>query len=362
MNTPASFDKLVTILFPALTAFLTADKHLEWASRPKVQQLRSIRVARLQESLSSTARSTTRVDAMLITATDASTLQTELEASGAPKELLQIWPRYIAAVNRIINVYGTGSRPRYAADSISYDPSSHFWLRFLDSVLAAQLSGDAGKDTPPWDAFYFAVRLLCANNRDDALRYPELWTKDNAPAVALARTITWDDFPWAAVLVPGEGPERDGVKISPLAGLRMEFAVTQYLEKQTPFLIVSGGTVHPAYTEFNEAFEMKKWLLEQHGVPPERILLEPFARHTTTNFRNAGRILRMLGAPEEKPVLLVSNEYQLEFIDSDRFRRIEKEELLYGVGKIGPRQGNFGIMFLPSPFCGVVDPMDPMDP
>lgn len=52
-------------------------------------------------------------------------------------------------------------------------------------------------------------------------------------------------------------------------------------------VIASGGAVHgPA----NEAVLMRAALLG-HGVPEERILVEPCARHTTTNLRNAGRLM-----------------------------------------------------------------------
>lgn len=52
-------------------------------------------------------------------------------------------------------------------------------------------------------------------------------------------------------------------------------------------IIVTGGAVHgPA----NEAVLMRDALLAR-GVPEDRILVEPCARHTTTNLRNAARIM-----------------------------------------------------------------------
>ncbi|KIK62273.1 hypothetical protein GYMLUDRAFT_42212 [Collybiopsis luxurians FD-317 M1] len=362
-HAPASFDELATKLFPALASFLDKDENSGWATRPKIQELRGIRIDRLRKSLNDTRMPDAAIDAMLISDDDASTMKTELEASGAPKELLTMWDRYVGAVNHIMKIYGKGEKPRYPdIDTISYKPTSAFWIRFIDQTRGTQLSGDSGTDVPPWDAIYIAARLLNANNREDALRYPDLWTKDNAPAVALARSINWDDLPYAAILIPGEGPERVGVQLSPLAVLKMEMAIKPYLEGKAPFLIVSGGTVHPAHTEFNEAFEMKSWLIEQHGIASDRIIVEPYARHTTTNFRNSGRVLDILGVPKKKHVLVVTDGHQLEFIESDRFRRNEKKELTHKVGKIGPRRGNYAIEFLPSPLCGIVDPMDPMDP
>jgi hypothetical protein len=61
-----------------------------------------------------------------------------------------------------------------------------------------------------------------------------------------------------------------------------------------PAVIVTGGAVH---SPDNEAVLMREWLLG-NGVSRERIVVEPCARHTTTNLRNAGRILLGHGARE----------------------------------------------------------------
>ena len=44
-------------------------------------------------------------------------------------------------------------------------------------------------------------------------------------------------------------------------------------------------SVHPDDTPFNEAWEMRSFLL-QHGVPEDMIVGDFYARHTTTNLRN----------------------------------------------------------------------------
>ena len=48
---------------------------------------------------------------------------------------------------------------------------------------------------------------------------------------------------------------------------------------------------------------MRQWLIAR-GVDPARILVEPCARHTTTNLRNAGRMVLAAGAHE---ALVVTN-------------------------------------------------------
>ncbi|KAF5350727.1 hypothetical protein D9757_012584 [Collybiopsis confluens] len=267
-----------------------------------------------------------------------SIVEAGFKALDAQDELLNMWRCYVGAINRI--------------------------MKYIDQIRATRLNCDWGNEyILPLDAIYLAVRLMDANNQVDALRYPELWTKDNVgPAVSVAGRIDWNARPYAAILIPGEGPELAGVRLSPMVVLKMEMAVKQYKEGKAPFLIVSGGTFHPALTEFNEAYKMKSWLVEQHGISPDRVILEPYARHTTTNFRNAGRVLNTIGAPREKPVLTVTDGQQIEYIESDLFRRNEREELTHGVGKIGPRRGDFAIDFVPLPLCAIVDPMDPMDP
>jgi len=57
-------------------------------------------------------------------------------------------------------------------------------------------------------------------------------------------------------------------------------------------IIVSGAAVH---SQQNEADLMALWLRER-GVSPDRIVREREARHTTSNLRNAGRIVLEHGA------------------------------------------------------------------
>jgi hypothetical protein len=94
--------------------------------------------------------------------------------------------------------------------------------------------------------------------------------------------------PWPFVIVPGYTPRlgwRGGLHRK--AEARLEEALRVLDEGLAPALIVTGGAV---WSPDNEAILMREWLLGR-GVPPERIIVEPCARHTTTNLRNAGRIV-----------------------------------------------------------------------
>jgi hypothetical protein len=100
---------------------------------------------------------------------------------------------------------------------------------------------------------------------------------------------------WPFLIVPGYTPRfraRPGLPRKAIE--RLELALADLNAGLAPAIIVSGGTVH---TDENEAVLMRAWLLER-GVDPARVVLEPCARHTTTNLRNAGRILLSHGASE----------------------------------------------------------------
>lgn len=82
--------------------------------------------------------------------------------------------------------------------------------------------------------------------------------------------------------------------LHPKAAARLARAQADYEAGLGGAFIVTGGAVH---SPDNEAVLMREWLVD-HGVPAERVVLEPCARHSTTNLRNAGRILLALGHAE----------------------------------------------------------------
>ena len=82
--------------------------------------------------------------------------------------------------------------------------------------------------------------------------------------------------------------------LHPRAARRLERAAELLDEGRAATVIVSGGAVH---SPDNEALLMREWLVAR-GVDAASILVDPCARHTTTNLRNAGRILLAAGATE----------------------------------------------------------------
>ncbi len=118
-------------------------------------------------------------------------------------------------------------------------------------------------------------------------------------------------------LVPGYTPYLGWPGgLHPEAVTRLELAQRALDERLASVVIVSGGAVH---SPDNEAVLMYEWLVT-HGVERRRIVLEPFARHTTTNLKYAGRIA--LEAGESALLVLTS--------DDTGWRRIRTQAFYLG--------------------------------
>ena len=143
----------------------------------------------------------------------------------------------------------------------------------------------------------FALALMDANHRDEAGRLEPLESGENAAAVRRMRRVEWGRFQYSAIVVPGSGTDRLTWSFSPYGKARVALAARRFQDGKAPFIIVSGGYVHPNQTPYCEALEMKKSLIADFGVPADAILVDPHARHTTTNMRNAARLMYRYGMP-----------------------------------------------------------------
>src|SRR6185436_19493584 len=114
---------------------------------------------------------------------------------------------------------------------------------------------------------------------------------------------------------------------------------------KAPLIIVSGGHVHPMQTPYCEAIEMKKYLMEKYKIPEASILVEPQARHTTTNFRNAGRLAFRYRIPAGRTALVTSSESHIASSTSEDFRTRCQNELGYFpmefIKRISPVEAEF---------------------
>ncbi len=288
----------------------------------------------------------------------------ELHAKLAGEDLLSAVFREAALnMNRLIDVYQSGDAPRYPLiDAPSQDVKSPTYLRMIEigkRIIASETRAD--------DAFFsasvrYAVLLLELNRRDEAVRFEPMESGENRAAVLRARTLALGEYRYSAIVVPGAGSDRPGVPLSPYGKLRLRVAAARYHAKQAPFVIVSGGYVHPNQTPFNEAFEMKKSLMEDFGVPADAVVIDPHARHTTTNLRNAARLIHRYGLGFEKTALIVTDPGQSAYIENTKFVKRCLDEMRHVPFASLRRTSEFDLEFRPALEALHVAASDPLDP
>ncbi|ESQ83640.1 YdcF family protein [Asticcacaulis benevestitus] len=271
--------------------------------------------------------------------------------------------RELRGLNGVIQVYGLGQAPRYPLidGPIDATGSSQFNATVADAVLLAEASEDdpaIGLD----QSLELAIALLDVNDRDDAVRFEPLDKTYNAAAFARARTTDWKRYRYTAIIVTGIGPESLAVPLSARGKTNVRMAASRFADGEAPFVILSGASVHPKGSGFVEAIEMRKALIKRFGVPADRIIIDPYARHTTTNLRNVTRRLIAIGAPLDHDTLIITNAEQSKYIESPEFKVRNQTELGYDPGTVGARLSSFELRFRPSSTSLRVDPADPLDP
>ncbi|MFO0588639.1 MAG: YdcF family protein [Polyangiaceae bacterium] len=158
------------------------------------------------------------------------------------------------------------------------------------------------------------LAALTADERDEAERYEPLAKGENAKALANIPTIDWAKYPFTVILVPGQGPDMDGVNLAPDGQARADLAAQRYAAGLAPIIALSGGHVHPDRTPYSEAIEMKKYLRSTYAIPEEALIVDPHARHTTTNLRNVSRLLYRYGIPTDRSLLVTTTAGQAIYI------------------------------------------------
>ena len=266
-------------------------------------------------------------------------------------------------VNVVLRVYGLGLAGRYPKiDGPIFATGTPF---FADSVKVAIDTARAASDAPPATiaaSVRLAVALLDANDAVAATRFEPLDQRENAGARALAARTDWKAFRYSLLIVPGVGPEDVNTTLSPRSKLPALLAAQRYRQGLAPFILVSGSAVHPRGTRFVEAVEIRRALVERYAIPADRVILEPYARHTTTNLRNATRRMVALGIPLDRPTLIVTDAEQSKYIESQTFSDRNRTELGYLPGAVGPRLSPYDVEFRPSRLSLRRDPRDPLDP
>lgn len=274
------------------------------------------------------------------------------------------WKLCAAGINHSLKVYGLGEAPQYASiDSISYDVSSSYYEGALWMWSDRFIQQENDKSSLFFEnSLNYALALLYMNHRDEASRYEPLVLKENAKAAAHVKHTDFDLYPYASILVLGNGPENYRDRLSAVGKLNLQLGVLKYRQKLAPFIIVSGGHAHPFRAEYAEAIEMKKELINKYQVPEEHIIIEPYARHTTTNLRNAARLMIAYAMPVNKKSLVVTNNLHSDYTGDQRFITRCIEELGYAPTTILKRLDATTLEFLPQLKALQQNPLEPLDP
>lgn len=275
--------------------------------------------------------------------------------------LTQAWQDAARGVNYILEAYTKGKGFRYPnIDSAAYWVKSPDYLASVNSLLDKLQSEDLQSNLFFEPSLDLALALLTLNRHDEAGRY-EPMSKLNKDAYARVKSIPWKKFEYTAILILGAGPGNKD-NISDAGKARCKAGVAAFRQGLAPFIIVSGGHVHPFLTPFAEALEMKKYLVDSLGMPASAVIAEPYARHTTTNIRNANRIIFRSGMPVDKRVLCVSDPMHLTYISTRLFELRCRQELGY-LPMIKPKSvSETSISYLPDLNSLQADSRDPLDP
>lgn len=236
----------------------------------------------------------------------------------------------------------------------------------LEAAALDDLINDLCDDHPQAFAFFEPLlevghAAMIELDRDEAGRYEPLIEGDNQAAYERIPTIDWDLYRFPLMLVPGQGPELDWIELSPIGRWRCDLAVERYLAGLAPLIVFSGGHVHPDQTPYSEAVEMKRYVMETYGIPEDAILIDPHARHTTTNLRNLARIILRYGIPSDRPALITTDFAQAMYITFMLDQRC-REELGYLPYRVVKRLSATASCYLPNPPSLFADGNDPLDP
>ena len=106
---------------------------------------------------------------------------------------------------------------------------------------------------------------------------------------------------------------------------------------------------------------MKKFLMEKLSIPKSAIMMEPHARHTTTNMRNCVRLMFRYGMPMDRPAITCTVKSQSMYITSLVNER-SKKELGYYPYKNGKRLSDTEAEFYPITTSLQIDFDEPLDP
>tara|TARA_R110002050_G_scaffold15880_3_gene48511 strand:+ start:655 stop:2001 length:1347 start_codon:yes stop_codon:yes gene_type:complete len=271
----------------------------------------------------------------------------------------------LLGINQIIDTYVAGIDPAYPdLDRVSYDVNSVEYKLLLKNLVS-----ELNSKKEQYKLFYqpfldFALGALKLNNRDEAGKFVPLREGENAQAFQNIQSIKWDNYQYSLLVVLGDAPNSSGdlPNIS-LGGMeRCDYAVSLFNEGIAPLIAFTGANVAPFQSQYHEAIEMKKYVMEKYGIPENKILVDPHARHTTTNLRNIGRLIFKYGIPPEKKALLSTSQSQSNYVSSNQFATRCMTQMGHLPMELYDRLSDRDIEFIPTIEVLHLDSSDPLDP
>lgn len=277
--------------------------------------------------------------------------------------LFHAWGQYVTGVNYIIDQFGLGKKMRYPRiDSANYPAGSRYYRTALKDMFAYLSEQMENKKTFYGPSLAIALQLMDLNDRDEPARFEPMESGENKAAIRAIAKTDWSKYSYATILIPGNGPELTTTPISPINKMHCAIAAARYQKGWAPFIIVSGGYCYPFRGPYCEAIEMKKYLMEKFSIPEEAILIDPHARHTTTNIRNADRLMIRYGIPLNRPSVFITTKSQTDYAAASFFDQRNLYELGYLPYKGKNKIGLHDIVFYPVMESLHMDPYDPLDP
>jgi len=280
-----------------------------------------------------------------------------------PKEiLLKAWEIEAAGINNTISVYAEGKKPNYPLiDSISFNVNAKSFDTQMYNAAATIFDGTKKTKLFFEASLTAALVFLDINERTDAANDEPMELGINKAAVQKSKTVNWSRYKYTVILVPGAGPGPSGMALSAEGMLRCRLGANRYFEGLAPFIMTSGGKVHPYKTKYIEADEMRKYLINTLHVPASAIIVDPMARHTTTNVRNGVRLIYRYGFPFNKACITCTDKSQSGYIGTVMGDRCMKE-LGYIPYKLGAKLSDTEQEFYPAIEDLQINPLEPLDP
>ena len=270
----------------------------------------------------------------------------------------------INGINNIIDTYAAGIDPKYPnIDRISYDVNSSQYKQWMKDLLNEVISDNEN------NLFYepfleFALGVLELNNRDEAGRFVPLESGHNQLTYNYIQNINWDDYQYSMIVVLGDSPNSPGdlPNISQGGIERSDRGVELFNQGLAPIIAFTGSNLAPFQTSYHEAIEMKNYVMQQHNIPEIKILVEPHARHTTTNLRNISRLIYKYKIPTDKKAIVTTSVSHSDYVTSNQYLNRSMNEMNHIPVEFHNRISNREVEFTPLIKVLHLNSVDPLDP